>query len=81
MAKFKIDFLDENEIFLEVDAVFTYMQLQMPNIRASFSSVQGQQSGVQTLPSFPPLAQNNLYSNLKLKSQEGKVPAGHVTRR
>ncbi|WOH00715.1 hypothetical protein DCAR_0520089 [Daucus carota subsp. sativus] len=40
-----------------------------------------QQSGVQTLPSFPPLAQNNLYSNLKLKSQEGEVPAGHVTRR
>lgn len=49
----------------------------MPNIRqASFSSGQGQQSGVQTLPSFP-LVQNNLHSELMLKSQEGEVPSGH----
>ena len=47
----------------------------MPNIRASFSSGQGQQSGVQPLPSFPPLAQNNLHSDLMLKSQEVEVPA------
>lgn len=58
--------------------VVTPQMLQMPNIRqASFSTVQGQQSGVQTPPSFPPLVQNNLHSDLMLKSQEGEVPAGH----
>ncbi|KAL8109937.1 cleavage stimulating factor 64 isoform X2 [Apium graveolens] len=57
--------------------VVTPQMLQMPNIRqASFSSGQSQQSGVQTLPSFPPLVQNNLHSDLMLKSQEGAVPAG-----
>ncbi|XP_017230882.1 cleavage stimulating factor 64 isoform X2 [Daucus carota subsp. sativus] len=55
--------------------VVTPQMLQMPNIRASFSSGQGQQSGVQPLPSFPPLAQNNLHSDLMLKSQEVEVPA------
>ncbi|KAK1370162.1 Cleavage stimulation factor subunit 2 [Heracleum sosnowskyi] len=58
--------------------VVTPQMLQMPNIRqASFSSGQSQQSGVQTLPSFPPLVQNNPHSDLMLKSQEGEVPGGH----